>query len=230
MLWLQRPNRSSRPSKPAKPLITLAPGAWGPARSRGDRSQLPNRAPEGERTFSAPRRPYGHKPAGLFFLSPCRATELSRVRRLGSGEAAVQGFRAHSAGSRRFAGTAHPLYGRKTASGHFQCGKRSWLWRAVWSRPSMTRSRPLPVSAMPRRALLPPTIDCHRRHPDGRLCHRNRPFVLVGATGWVCPEPAIRGGKGEPPSRVEWGSGAAAVGWACLFPPLSSGGALVARP
>jgi hypothetical protein len=30
--------------------------------------------------------------------------------------------------------------------------------------------------------------------------------------------------------RVEWGSGAAAVGRACLFPPLSSGGALVARP
>jgi hypothetical protein len=44
-----------------------------------------------------------------------------------------------------------PLYGRKTASGDFQCGKRSWLWRAVWSRPPMTRSRPLPVSAMPRR-------------------------------------------------------------------------------
>jgi len=44
-----------------------------------------------------------------------------------------------------------PLYGRKTASGHFQCGKRSWLWRAIWSRPSMTRSRSLPASAMPRR-------------------------------------------------------------------------------
>src|SRR5271165_3258844 len=29
---------------------------------------------------------------------------------------------------------------------------------------------------------------------------------------------------------VEWGSGAVAVGWACLFPLLSSGGALVARP
>ncbi len=29
---------------------------------------------------------------------------------------------------------------------------------------------------------------------------------------------------------VEWGSGAVAVGRACLFPPLSSGGALVARP
>jgi hypothetical protein len=36
-------------------------------------------------------------------------------------------------------------------------------------------------------ALLPPTIDCHRKQPDGRLRHRNRPFVLVGATGWVCP-------------------------------------------
>ena len=31
-------------------------------------------------------------------------------------------------------------------------------------------------------------------------------------------------------AMVEWGSGAAAVGRACLFPPLSSGGALVARP
>jgi len=36
-------------------------------------------------------------------------------------------------------------------------------------------------------ALLPPTIDCYRMQPDGRLHHRNRPFVLVGATGWVCP-------------------------------------------
>jgi hypothetical protein len=36
-------------------------------------------------------------------------------------------------------------------------------------------------------ALLPPTIDCHRKLPDGRLHHRNRPFVLVGATGWVMP-------------------------------------------
>ena len=30
--------------------------------------------------------------------------------------------------------------------------------------------------------------------------------------------------------RVESGCGAVAVGWACLFPPLSSGGALVAQP
>jgi hypothetical protein len=36
-------------------------------------------------------------------------------------------------------------------------------------------------------ALLPPTIDCPRKQPDGRLRHRNRPFVLVGATDWVCP-------------------------------------------
>src|SRR6266852_1303914 len=35
---------------------------------------------------------------------------------------------------------------------------------------------------------------------------------------------------GERPRWVEWGSGAAAVGRACLLPPLSSGGALVARP
>jgi hypothetical protein len=37
-------------------------------------------------------------------------------------------------------------------------------------------------------ALLPPTIDCDRKQPDGRLRHRNRPFVLVGATGRVCPK------------------------------------------
>jgi hypothetical protein len=30
--------------------------------------------------------------------------------------------------------------------------------------------------------------------------------------------------------EVESGCGAVAVGWACLFPPLSSGGALVAQP
>ena len=40
-------------------------------------------------------------------------------------------------------------------------------------------------------ALLPPTIDCPRKQPDGRLHHRNRPFVLVGATGWVWPIPAF---------------------------------------
>jgi hypothetical protein len=38
------------------------------------------------------------------------------------------------------------------------------------------------------------------------------------------------GNCSEWPPWVEWGSGAAAVGRACLFPPLSSGGALVARP
>jgi hypothetical protein len=47
-------------------------------------------------------------------------------------------------------------------------------------------------NAMP--ALLPPTIDCHRKLPDGRLCHRNRPFVLVGATDWVCPKAAYSHG------------------------------------
>src|SRR6266852_3087790 len=42
------------------------------------------------------------------------------------------------------------------------------------------------------------------------------------------PHPCREGTQG--PLRVEWGSGAVAVGRACLFPPLSSGGALVARP
>src|ERR1700693_3195612 len=163
MLWLQRPNRSSRPSKPAKPLITLAPGAWGPARSRGDRSQLPNRAPEGERTFSAPRCPYGHKPAGLFFLSPCRATELSRVRRLGSGEAAVQGFRAHSAGSRRFAGIAALPLRQKNGLRSFSVRETfmalaSGLVTAVDDQEQAAASL---SNATP--ALLPPTINCHRK-------------------------------------------------------------------
>ena len=40
-------------------------------------------------------------------------------------------------------------------------------------------------------ALLPPTIDCYRKQPDGRLHHRNRPFVSVGATDWVCPSPDL---------------------------------------
>src|ERR1700687_1572525 len=50
-------------------------------------------------------------------------------------------------------------------------------------------------------------------------------------------EPLVRGRGGSMIStsrewlhRVEWGCGAVAVGRACLFPPLSSGGALVARP
>jgi hypothetical protein len=34
----------------------------------------------------------------------------------------------------------------------------------------------------------------------------------------------------DPCYVVESGCGAVAVGWACLFPPLSSGGALVAQP
>src|SRR5712671_5697620 len=42
------------------------------------------------------------------------------------------------------------------------------------------------------------------------------------------PKPAD--GQPQGVRRVEWGSGAAAVGRACLFPPLSSGGALAARP
>jgi hypothetical protein len=39
--------------------------------------------------------------------------------------------------------------------------------------------------------------------------------------------------SGPPGFRLKWvesGCGAVAVGWACLFPPLSSGGALVAQP
>jgi hypothetical protein len=36
--------------------------------------------------------------------------------------------------------------------------------------------------------------------------------------------------RNEGQQWVESGCGAVAVGWACLFPPLSSGGALVAQP
>ena len=46
-------------------------------------------------------------------------------------------------------------------------------------------------------ALLPPTIDCHRKQPDGLLRHRNRPFVLVGATDWVCPLRDLAGAIGN---------------------------------
>src|SRR6516225_7559693 len=45
-----------------------------------------------------------------------------------------------------------------------------------------------------------------------------------------CPLRDFRGRANKRPHRVESGCGAVAVGWACLFPPLSSGGALVARP
>jgi hypothetical protein len=48
-------------------------------------------------------------------------------------------------------------------------------------------------------ALPPPTIDCHRKQPDGRLGHRNRPFVLVGAIGWICPHSGHCSGSIDPP-------------------------------
>ena len=58
-----------------------------------------------------------------------------------------------------------------------------------------------------------------------------RAFSLGDGNGSSCPISAIgRRPAGNRLSRVEWGSGAAAVGRACLFPPLSSGGALMARP
>jgi hypothetical protein len=51
---------------------------------------------------------------------------------------------------------------------------------------------------------------------------------------WLPPDlftsGAARALKDEMPHRVESGCGAVAVGWAYLFPPLSSGGALVAQP
>jgi hypothetical protein len=146
-------------------------------------------APDRQGTFSAPPPLYEQNSAALFFLSPCRATALSRVRRLGSGEAAVQRFRpeSHSAGSRRFAGTAHAPLRQKNGLRSFSVRETfmalaSGLVTAVDDQEQAAASL---SNATP--ALLPPTIDCHRKQPDGRLHHRNRPFVLVGATGWVCP-------------------------------------------
>ena len=53
---------------------------------------------------------------------------------------------------------------------------------------------------------------------------------LCGGNWSSCPTPVIRQRHPERRKRVESGCGAVAVGWACLFPPLSSGGALVAQP
>src|SRR5208283_5695659 len=58
------------------------------------------------------------------------------------------------------------------------------------------------------------------------------PRRLIRLTPGIAPpdrKPALRA-TNELPGRVEWGCGAVAVGRACLLPPLSSGGALVARP
>jgi hypothetical protein len=51
---------------------------------------------------------------------------------------------------------------------------------------------------------------------------------LVGGNRSSCPILAVRNTGRDRLSWVESGCGAVAVGWACLFPPLSSGGALVA--
>jgi hypothetical protein len=58
-----------------------------------------------------------------------------------------------------------------------------------------------------------------------RRGRRNADLRFPSADDHISP-PCSR----ESGSTVEWGSGAAAVGRACLLPPLSSGGALVARP
>src|SRR5258707_14467620 len=57
---------------------------------------------------------------------------------------------------------------------------------------------------------------------------RNRPFRILDH---LCRHRVLgRTGSRAIQFRVESGCGAVAVGRACLFPPLSSGGALVARP
>jgi hypothetical protein len=55
------------------------------------------------------------------------------------------------------------------------------------------------------------------------------PMQLQGNYAGTCSIVAVRSDGRDWLSWVEWGSGAAAVGRACLLPPLSSGGALVAR-
>jgi hypothetical protein len=160
-----------------------------PVLSHRRATERPNRWLRSTRNLLDPPPPYGHNSRAFFFLSPCRATALSRVRRLGRGEAAVQRFRAesHSAGSRRFAGTAHAPLRQKNGLRSFSVRETfmalaSGLVTAVDDQEQAAASL---SNATP--ALLPPTIDCHRKQADGRLHHRNRPFVLVGATGWVCP-------------------------------------------
>src|SRR6516165_2406494 len=57
-----------------------------------------------------------------------------------------------------------------------------------------------------------------------------RTLRAVDGAGSPCPRADLRGSQREGPPWVESGCGAVAVGQACLLPPLSSGGALVARP
>ena len=54
----------------------------------------------------------------------------------------------------------------------------------------------------------------------------DRPIRRRSTNAEDCPFSAINRCNPIGHHRVEWGSGAAAVGRACLFPPLSSGGAL----
>jgi hypothetical protein len=98
-------------------------------------------------------------------------------------------------------------------------------------------NRPIAVKA---RAVSDPCPACRQ----GRLrVHLAEPVVMrtagIGASlpldagvknEEVCPLSDLRADRFERLSRVESGCGAVAVGRACLFPPLSSGGALVARP
>src|ERR1700693_5933728 len=60
-----------------------------PALSLDDRSRLPNRRARSARNLLRPPTLLQQNSATFFVLSSCRATELSRVRRLGSGEAAI---------------------------------------------------------------------------------------------------------------------------------------------
>jgi hypothetical protein len=121
---------------------------------------------------------------GRLFL-PFPLSRYSIVSREAAGQWWAE---SHSAGSRRFAGTAHAPLRQKNGLRSFSVRETfmalaSGLVTAVDDQEQAAAGL---SNATP--ALLPPTIDCHRKLADGRLRHRNWPFVLVVATGWVCPE------------------------------------------
>ena len=68
------------------------------------------------------------------------------------------------------------------------------------------------------------------RPREGPLTEAIAGVSLGRGNASACPTPAVRDARRDRLNWVESGCGAVAVGWACLFPPHSSGGALVAQP
>src|SRR5580692_6756922 len=154
-----------------------------PALSHPHRSRLlPNTRARMETPLDPP--PHLRAKLGRLFL-PFPLSRYSIVSREAAGQWWAE---SHSAGSRRFAGTAHAPLRQKNGLRSFSVRETfmalaSGLVTAVDDQEQAAAGL---SNATP--ALLPPTIDCHRKLADGRLRHRNWPFVLVVATGWVCPE------------------------------------------